>query len=1437
MTESGSADETSSPAPNAPRRQRAPTITIDTSAVSPPLLENDSYPLQDFSDQTLATQGDQDIHVDPPYAQPLHRHSSHSDLRITPSFESRDSRPISPHNISSPTSKWPHNFLSVPSTRSRGNSVDTDDSSHTHSYYGGDNYVSSPSSSALADTTRQTSTVHSNDNVISDQDALKADPGTEADFEVVDNKFAFSPGQLSKLLNPKSFSAFHALGGLKGIEKGLRTDRFAGLSIDERGLDGSVAFDAAVAAACSSESKGPPRRTLTRSSTTATAVRRTEEYFIDRRRIFKDNRLPEKKAKSIFELAWLAYNDKVLILLTVAAVVSLALGIYQSVAKIDGESVQWVEGVAIMVAIIIVVIVGAANDWQKERQFVKLNKKKEDRDVKIIRSGKSREISVHDILVGDVMHLEPGDMIPVDGIFISGHNVKCDESSATGESNLLRKHPGDEVYAASEAHQSISKLDPFIISGAKVTEGIGTFLVTAVGVNSSYGKTMMSLREDAQTTPLQFKLNVLAEYIAKLGLGAGLILFIATFIKFLVQLNHIQGGAAAKGQQFLNVFIVAVTIVVVAVPEGLPLAVTLALAFATTRMLKDNNLVRLLRACETMGNATTVCSDKTGTLTQNKMSTVAGIIGTSNRFGDRRSPESTESNSPQSPVKNTGTSPSDNGLPDQSAVKFVSVLHKDVQNLLRQSIAVNSTAFEGEMDGEEVFIGSKTETALLSFARDNLAMGPLNEERSNANIVQLVPFDSGRKCMATVIRQSNGKYRMFVKGASELMLGKCQRIVQDPMQGLAEAPITDEIGRSLEEVINEYASRSLRTIGFLFKDYEQWPPKGATTQEDDPKLAVFEKILRDMVFLGIVGIQDPLRVGVADAVRACQSAGVYVRMVTGDNLLTAKAIAEECNIFMPGGVVMEGPEFRKLSKTQMDQIIPRLQVLARSSPDDKRILVKRLKELGETVAVTGDGTNDAPALKTADVGFSMGIAGTEVAKEASDIILMDDNFASIVKAIMWGRAVNDSVKKFLQFQVTVNITAVVLTFISAVANDNEESVLTAVQLLWVNLIMDTFAALALATDPPTPNILNRKPEPKSAPLITLNMWKMIVGQSIYQLAVTLVLYFAGSRFIPYANPKAGVTTTASHEDQLQTLVFNTFVWMQIFNQYNNRRLDNKLNIFEGVQRNYFFIGIQFIIVAGQVMIVFVGGTAFSTTRQIGSQWAYSLILGLISIPVAMLLRLMPDEYMSRIIPHWFSRKATPELRISDTERQYEWNPALVEIKEELSFLKKLRGGRLNLLVYKLQHPREILLPRSRSASRTSSIPPTPGGEREGSNEYGVGGAAPPTPESRRSTSRRFGRSRSNSAFGPAAAMAGIVAGSVAGWSPIGRRDDETSTAFSESRGRADLESREGVEIHSGTRAEDPVVAHDPAQHRDPPSQVPELTPTLGQSLATPEKPT
>ena len=853
---------------------------------------------------------------------------------------------------------------------------------------------------------------HNNDKIMNDGDALKPDPQNESEFQVENNKFAFSPGQLNKMINPKSLEAFHALGGLAGLEKGLRADRYSGLSVDEVGLDGIVSFDDAVRAGVAQKELGPgPLKRSTTSGTMSSPAETTSDSFSDRKRVFGDNRLPQKKAKTIWQLAWIAYNDKVLILLTAAAVISLALGIYQSVRPTPGETeanLEWVEGVAIVVAIVIVVTVGAANDWQKERQFIKLNRKKEERFVKVIRSGKSREISVYDVLAGDVMHLEPGDLIPVDGIFIDGHHVKCDESSATGESDIIKKVPAEQVSRAIENHEPLNKMDPFILSGGKVSEGVGTFLVTSVGVYSSYGKTMMSLQDEGQTTPLQSKLNVLAEYIAKLGLAAGLTLFIVLFIKFLAQLSSVQGGAAAKGEQFLQIFIVAVTVVVVAVPEGLPLAVTLALAFATTRMLRDNNLVRLLRACETMGNATTICSDKTGTLTQNKMSVVAGTVGTSSRFSDTQAVTVAEGEKTEKQAEMPGDAM---GL---SSSEFTATLSKEVKELLKDSIVLNSTAFEAKEEGKVTFVGSKTETALLSFAQERLGIGSIAEQRSNAEIVQMVPFDSGRKCMAVVIKMNTGRYRMLVKGASEILLARCTKIIRDVTQGIDETTLTADMIETLNAIIKNYASRSLRTIGLLYRDYDHWPPRGAPTRKEEPGLADFDKLFKDMVFLGIVGIQDPLRPGVTEAVRQCQIAGVFVRMVTGDNLMTAKAIATECGIFTAGGIALEGPVFRKLSPKQMTQIIPRLQVLARSSPEDKRILVKHLRKLGETVAVTGDGTNDAPALKAADVGFSMGIAGTEVAKEASAIILMDDNFTSIVKAVSWGRTVNDAVQKFLQ---------------------------------------------------------------------------------------------------------------------------------------------------------------------------------------------------------------------------------------------------------------------------------------------------------------------------------------------------------------------------------------------------------------------------------------
>lgn len=440
-------------------------------------------------------------------------------------------------------------------------------------------------------------------------------------------------------------------------------------------------------------------------------------------------------------------------------------------------------------------------------------------------------------------------------------------------------------------------------------------------------------------------------------------------------------------------------------------------------MLKENNLVRVLRSCETMGNATTVCSDKTGTLTENKMTMVAATIGTSTQLG-ATSASLEELQAPKRVGSRIGSNLKDEEFREKtedvkedsdaaiSPASFVSGLAPEVKDLILNSIAINSSAFESEPG---VFVGSKTETALLQFANLHLGLTSTTEFRANVNTVQMVPFDSANKYMAAVVRLANGKFRVYAKGASEVLLRKCTTILQDPRTSAATTTLTGEIYEIMDNIITLYAQQSLRTIALLTKDFEQWPPAGAASH-DDPTQADFLKIFEDMALIGIVGIKDPLRAGVPDAVLDCQRAGVVVRMVTGDNILTAKAIAQECGIYTPstGGVVMEGPVFRKLDEAEMTKVIPHLQVLARSSPEDKRILVKMLKQLGETVAVTGDGTNDAPALKMSDVGFSMGIAGTEVAKEASSIILMDDNFASIVKALMWGRSVNDAVAKFLQ---------------------------------------------------------------------------------------------------------------------------------------------------------------------------------------------------------------------------------------------------------------------------------------------------------------------------------------------------------------------------------------------------------------------------------------
>ncbi|KAF4976802.1 hypothetical protein FZEAL_6583 [Fusarium zealandicum] len=1288
----------SSSEPQQPRRTRAPTITVDTAAVD-------------------SGSGNGNDAGNAPVRPPSGGSLTCANLACSPSPGHQESIKSSPLDES--------NTLMVPTAKSRT-----------------DSWSSSPTTKVGSDHDQLSREVMALQKAQKgdQQEILKADPGEEHLFQVDNNPFAFSPGQLSKLLNPKNLAAFVALGGLPGLEKGLRTDARAGLSLDEAKLADTVSFEDATATSPSSDfSKAPiPDPKRADSQPVQPESHGNKDLFTDRKRVYGPNHLPEPKSKSFFELAWIALQDRVLILLSIAAVVSLALGLYQTFGQThhEGAKVEWVEGVAIIVAITIVVVVGALNDWQKERQFRKLNKKKEDRVVKVTRSGKPMTISIHDVLVGDVMLLEPGDVIPVDGVFINGHNLSCDESSATGESDLMKKVAADTVLHAllHEEAPKLKKLDPFIISGAKVLDGVGTFLVTAVGEQSSHGKTMMSLRDDPGLTPLQAKLNLLAGYIAKLGSAAGLILFTVLLIRFLAQLPNNTASGEEKGQGFLQILITSITIIVVAVPEGLPLAVTLSLAFATKKMTRENNLVRHLQSCETMGNATVICSDKTGTLTENVMTVVAGSLGKGGRFafgdlnnGQQDNDASSAGSPPDSPL-GTDMGAKRGDTEQIQLTQLSSKLDPEYQTLLKTAITVNTTAFEAEEEGKQGFVGTKTETALLDWARRCLGLGPLAIERANHTVTRLFPFSSQRKCMGAVVEipgKNNGKpkYRLFVKGASEIVLGQSNTILGDP----AKAPTTDALSDAQREgirsIIFTYATNSLRTLALAYRDFESWPPVlSLQPEEDGSKEIELGDLVNNLTWMGVVGIQDPVRKGVPQAVKDCATASVSVKMVTGDNVETARAIGRSCGILTDitekeEHAVMEGSEFRKLGDSERATIVRKLRILARSSPEDKRILVKTLRSLGDIVAVTGDGTNDAPALKAADVGFSMGITGTEVAKEASDIILMDDNFSSIVKALAWGRAINDSVKKFLQFQLTVNITAVMLTFVSAVSDDGQESVLNAVQLLWVNLIMDTFAALALATDPPTGSLLHREPEPRTAPLISITMWKMIIGQSIYQLIVSFVLFFAGPKFLSYP------------EAQLRTLVFNAFVFMQIFKLINSRRIDNKLNIFEGLHRNSMFMLMMGIMVAGQVIIIFFGSDAFVVVRLTGVQWAISIVLGMLSIPVGVLIRLFPDSWfqamvdvLAKLWPKWLrvSRKKKNKSAEDGDEtptnpESYDVDAALTGIRDDLEFLRTVRGGRMTALSDAMARSRErmrlrrsesrpVSKNRSRSASRSSNRP-------------------------------------------------------------------------------------------------------------------------------------
>ncbi|XP_016156828.1 PREDICTED: plasma membrane calcium-transporting ATPase 2 isoform X1 [Ficedula albicollis] len=966
-----------------------------------------------------------------------------------------------------------------------------------------------------------------------------------------------------------------------------------------------------------------------------------------RKLIFGKNFIPPKKPKTFIQLVWEALQDVTLIILEIAAIISLGLSFYQPPgegnegcgtatggAEDEGEAeAGWIEGAAILLSVICVVLVTAFNDWSKEKQFRGLQSRiEQEQKFTVVRGGQVIQIPVAEIVVGDIAQVKYGDLLPADGIFIQGNDLKIDESSLTGESDQVRK--------------SVDK-DPMLLSGTHVMEGSGRMLVTAVGVNSQTGiiftllgaggeeeekKDKKGKMQDGnmennqnkakqqdgaaamemqplksaeggegddkdkkksnmhkkEKSVLQGKLTKLAVQIGKAGLIMSAITVIILVLYFVIDTFGMQGRPWLAEctpiyiQYFVKFFIIGVTVLVVAVPEGLPLAVTISLAYSVKKMMKDNNLVRHLDACETMGNATAICSDKTGTLTTNRMTVVQAYVG------DVHYKEIPE--------------------PDSIPAKTM--------ELLVNAIAINSAYTTKILPPEKEGglprqVGNKTECGLLGFVLDlKQDYEPVRSLIPEEKLYKVYTFNSVRKSMSTVIKLPDGSFRMYSKGASEIVLKKCSRILNAAGEPRIFRPRDrDEM---VKKVIEPMACDGLRTICVAFRDFPSSPEPDWDNEND---------ILSDLTCICVVGIEDPVRPEVPEAIRKCQRAGITVRMVTGDNINTARAIAIKCGIIHPGEdfLCLEGKEFNRrirnekgeIEQERIDKIWPKLRVLARSSPTDKHTLVKGIidstqVEQRQVVAVTGDGTNDGPALKKADVGFAMGIAGTDVAKEASDIILTDDNFSSIVKAVMWGRNVYDSISKFLQFQLTVNIVAVIVAFTGACIT--QDSPLKAVQMLWVNLIMDTFASLALATEPPSESLLLRKPYGRNKPLISRTMMKNILGHAVYQLTLIFTLLFVGEKMFKIDSGRNAPLHSPPSEHY--TIIFNTFVMMQLFNEINARKIHGERNVFDGIFRNPIFCTIVLGTFAIQIVIVQFGGKPFSCSPLQLDQWMWCVFIGL-----------------------------------------------------------------------------------------------------------------------------------------------------------------------------------------------------------------------------------
>ena len=827
------------------------------------------------------------------------------------------------------------------------------------------------------------------------------------------------------------------------------------------------------------------------------------------RSTYGTNSFVRQSHESLAKRIWDASTEPMLVMLIFAAIITLAVNITR---YFTGGEYNFLECVGIFAAIALSVVITIITEGKSAKAFEALNKINEDTLIKVIRNGEPQLITQKEIVVGDIIMIETGDKIVADGRLFSSNDLSVDESALTGESLPVKK---DAEFVCQKS-TPVAERANMLYSGCFVSAGNGQMLVTGVGNDTEFGQIAQELSSiEKTTTPLQEKLDKLGKQITVLGASAAAIVFAIEVLQFVMngQLNL---------DTVSDAFITSIVLIVAAVPEGLPTIVAVSLALNIIKMSKENALVKKMIACETIGCVNIICSDKTGTLTENRMTVQKIYTG-----GELIDPEQ---------------------LKDE---------------MLLKNYCINSNANISEEDGSWSFIGNPTEGSLLAAAAK--AGVDYQELRHAADIVRVFPFSSQNKDMSTIVRE-NGKEILYVKGNPEKIISLC-------------TGISEEEKEKNFHLMEEFQNKAGRLLAFAHKELE-----GQYNDEEQ------DEVEQGLIYDGFVVISDPLSPDVYESIRNCRSAGIEVKMLTGDNIRTARAIANELHMLDDDHIAVEAADIEKLTDEELKEALKKIQVIARSTPLVKMRVVKLLKEQGNVVAVTGDGINDAPAIKHADVGIAMGIAGTDVTKEASDMVLLDDSFSTIIKAVQWGRGIYENFKRFIQFQLTVNVSSVVVVICSILAGFSAP--FTALELLWINIIMDGPPALTLGLEPIRPDLLKHKPTRRNENIISKKMLLRIFVNGIFISVIFMLQHF--KNFLGAA------------PEEEATVLFTLFVLFQLFNAFNCRELDDT-PMFKNLLKNKLMLGVFFLVLILQGIITQFGAAVFETVPLSAAMWGKMLL--------------------------------------------------------------------------------------------------------------------------------------------------------------------------------------------------------------------------------------